>query len=81
MVIKCNQKKKSFRNYGKSIKELNALIEKKLQNLVRNKKRRKTEKKLQYFQEMQIVDDESKKSVSSFAESVKSGEISSSKFE
>ena len=34
------------------------------------------EKELQHFQEMQISDDESKKSVSSLAESVKSGEIS-----
>ena len=30
---------------------------------------------LQHFQEMQILDDESKKSVSNFVESVKSGEI------
>ena len=32
------KKKKSFRNYGKSNKELNALIEKKFQKFVKNKK-------------------------------------------
>ena len=37
------KKKKNYRNYGKSNKELNALIEKKIQKLVKNKKRRKTE--------------------------------------
>ena len=34
----------SFRNFGKSNKELNALIEKKFKKFVKNKKRRKTEK-------------------------------------
>ena len=38
----------------------------------------KTENKLQHFQEKQILDDESKKSVSIFAESVEIGEISAS---
>ena len=73
--------KKSFNNYGKSNKELNALIEKKFQKFVKNKKRRKTEKELQHFQEMQISDNESKKSVSSFDESVEDGEISTSNSE
>ena len=36
------KKKKPFKNYGKSNKELNALIEKKVQKFVKNKKRRKT---------------------------------------
>ena len=50
MVSKHKQKKKkTFKNYGKSTKELNALIEKKFQKFVKNKKRRKTEKELQYF--------------------------------
>ena len=70
--------KKSFNNYRKSNKELNALIEKKFQKFFKAKKRRKTEIELQHFQEMQISDSESKKSVSSFAESVESGEVSSS---
>ena len=48
------KKKKPFKNYGKSNKELNALIEKKFQKFVKNKKSRKTEKEHQYFQEMQI---------------------------
>ena len=53
MVNIHKQKKKNFfKNYGKSNKELNALIEKKFQKFVKNKKRRKTEKKLQHFQEM-----------------------------
>ena len=57
MVKKLKQrKKKNFKNYGKSNKELNALIEKKFHNFVKNKKRRKTEKELQHFQEMQISD-------------------------
>ena len=43
MVNKYKQKKKkSSRNCGKSNKELNALIEKKFQKFVKNKKRRKT---------------------------------------
>ena len=66
MVVKHKQKKKkNFKIYGKSNKELNALIEKKFQKFVKHKKRRKTEKELQHFQEMQISDDEGKKSVSS----------------
>ena len=56
-----SKKEKNFRNYGKSNKELNALVEKKFQKFVKNKKRRKTEKELQHFQEMQISDDKSKK--------------------
>ena len=72
------KKKKHFRNYGKSNKELNALIEKKFQKFVKYKNRRKTEKELQHFQEMQISNDESKKSVSSLVKSVESEEISSS---
>ena len=68
MVKKHKQKKKKpFKNYGKRNKELNALIENKFQKFVKNKKRRKTEKELQHFQDMQISDDESKKSISSFA--------------
>ena len=38
----------------------------------------KTEKALQHLQEMQPLDNESKKSISSFAEIVASGEISAS---
>ena len=82
MVNKHKQKKKKpFKNYGKSNKELNALIKKKFQKFVKNKKRRNLEKELQHFQEMQISDDESKKSISTFAESVESGEISASNSE
>ena len=52
MVNMHKQKKKiNFMNYGKSNKELNALIERKFQKNVKNKKR-KTEKELQHFQEM-----------------------------
>ena len=46
------KKKKTIKNYEKSNKELNALIEKKFQKLVKNNKRRKTKKELQHFQEM-----------------------------
>ena len=42
---------------------------------------RKTEKELQHFQEMQISEDESEKSVSSLTESVESRKISSSSSE
>ena len=53
MVVKHKQrKKKNFMNHGKSNKQLNALIESKFQKFVKNKKRRKTEKELQHFQEM-----------------------------
>ena len=78
---KQKKKKKNFRNYGKSNKELNALIEKRFQKFVKNKKRRKIEAELQHFHEMQIYDDESKNSVSSVAESMESREISSSNSE
>ena len=70
-------KKKNFR----SNKELNALIEKKIQKFVKNKKRRKTGKELQHFQEIHISDDKSNKNVSSLAESVEKGGISSSSSE
>ena len=61
MVVKHKQKKKKpFKNYEKSNKKLNAVIERKFQKFVKNKKRRKTEKGLQHFQEMQISDDQSK---------------------
>ena len=51
MVNKRKQKReKVFINYGKSNKELNSWIEKKFQKIVKNKKRMKTEKKLQHFQ-------------------------------
>ena len=52
-----SRKEKKFRNHGKSNKELNALIEKKFQKFVKNKKMRKTEKEHQHFQEIQISDD------------------------
>ena len=82
MVNKQKQKRKRVSwNYGKRKKELNALIEKKFQKFVKNKKRRKTEKELQHFQEMQNSNDECKKNVSSLAESVESGQISSFCFE
>ena len=44
--------KKNFRTYGNSNKEVNALIEKKFQKIIKNTKRRKTGKELQHFQEM-----------------------------
>ena len=71
MVNKHGQKKKkTFRSYGKSNKELHALIEK-----IFVKKRRTTEKENQHFQELLISDDEVQKSVSSVAESVESDVI------
>ena len=76
-----HKKKKTFKNYGKSDKELNALIERKFQKFVKNKRRRNKEKELQHFQEIQISDNESKKSISTLAESVENGEISSSSSE
>ena len=65
-------------SYGKSNKELSALIEKKLKNFVQNKKMRKIEKELQHIPEMPLSNDEIKKRVSSLAESVETEEISSS---
>ena len=82
MVCKHKQKKKkNFRNYGKSNKDINGLIEEKFWEFVKNKKGMKTEKELQHFHEMKVLDDESKKNISSLAESVKSVEISSSNSE
>ena len=82
MVNKHKQKKKKYiRNYEKSNKEINDLIEMKFQKFVKNKKRRKIEKELQHFQEMQNSNNKSKRNVSSLAENVESGEILSSIFE
>ena len=58
-------------------KKLNSLIEKKFRKFVKNKKRRKPEKKVQHLQELKLLDDESKKSVSSVTKSVVIEEISS----
>ena len=79
MVNKHKQKKKKFQELRN--RELNALIEKKFQKFVENKKTRKIEKEFKHFQAIQISDNESKKSVSSLAESVESGEIPSSSSE
>ena len=50
MVKKHKQrKKKPFKNYAKSNKELNELIEKNIPKFVKNKKKRKIEKELQHF--------------------------------
>ena len=50
MINKNKQrKKKNFKFCGKYNKEINALIEKKFQKFVKNKKRRKTEIELQHF--------------------------------
>ena len=51
---------------------------KEISKVCKKEKRRKTEKEIQHFQEMKIFDDESKKSVSSLAESVESEDILSS---
>ena len=75
------QQAQTEKELRKGNKELNALIEKKFQKFVKNKKRRKTKKELQHFQVMRISDEESKKSISSFVESVESGEISAPSFE
>ena len=62
MTKKRNQKKMKNNNaYGKSNKKMIPLVEKKFQKFVKNKKRRKTEKELQNFQELQIYNDEVKK--------------------
>ena len=69
------KKKKNFKVYLWSKKELNAMIAKKFQKLVKNKKRRKIEKELQYFQEQKIFKNKDQKSVSSVTESVESEDI------
>ena len=82
MVNKHKQKKKkNFKTYRKSNKVFNALMEKKFQKFVKYKKRRNTLKEVQHSQKIQISDDESKTKILSLAESVESGEISSSSSE
>ena len=80
MVNKLKQKKKKkTRNCKKRNKKLNALIEKKQITEVRQKQEKEENRqRLHSFQEIQISYDESKKSVSSLAESGESGEISAS---
>ena len=46
------EKKSSFNTYGKYNNELIASINYKFKKNVKNKKRRKTEKEVQHFQEM-----------------------------
>ena len=58
---KRKKKKKNFNTYGKNSKELNNLIEKKFQKFFKNKKRRKTEKELNHFKEMQFSNDKAKR--------------------
>ena len=78
MATKSEHKKKgNFKSYRKSNKELNALIENNAK-LYKSKKRRKIEKETHHFWELQFLNDESKKSVSSVGESV---EITSSNSE
>ena len=62
MVDKHKQeKKRNFKTYRKRNKEQNALIEKKFQKCVKNKKRRKTEKRASALQPNTDSDNESKK--------------------
>ena len=59
----------SHKAYGQNKKELNALIEKKFQIFVKNKKKRKTKKEIKHFQELQVSNDEEEKSISGVVES------------
>ena len=81
MVSKHKQRKKIHKASGFSNRKLYALIEKKLKIFVKNKKRMKTEKELQHFQDIQLLDNKSKQSIINIAESTKSGEIYSSSFQ
>ena len=45
------EKKRNYKSYGEKNNEVNALIEKKIKKVVKNKKRKMTEKAPQYFQE------------------------------
>ena len=67
MVNEHKQKKgEEKQELMKEHNKLNAIIGKKFQKFVKNKKRRKTEKELQHFQEIQISNNENKKSVSTW---------------
>ena len=82
MVNKHKQmKKKEFQELWKEQQGTQCSNQEQISEVCQNNKRRKAEKKLQHFQEMQISDNESKKSVSSLAESVESGDISASSSE
>ena len=72
------EEKKEFQILQKEQQRTECSNLKKIQKCVKNKKRRETEKELQYYQKIQISDKESKKSVSSLTESVESGVILSS---
>ena len=79
MINKLRQrKKKNFKSYGQRNIQLNALIENIHQKIVKNKKRRKTEKELQHFQDYQIFNDDDKKNNSGVVESVENRETLSS---
>ena len=71
-------KKEKIKIYRNSNKEMNALIEKIIKKFAENNKKGKPEKELQYFHKLHLLEDESKKNVSSVVESVESGEILSS---
>ena len=65
MINKHKQKKNNFNTYGMSNKELNALIEKNFQKLIKNKKRKKIKRRASELPRMLVTDNERKKSVSS----------------
>ena len=65
------KEKKSFKPLKKSNKTLNALIEKKFQNFVKNKKKKENRGGVITLPKNILSDDESKKIISSLAESVK----------
>ena len=67
MVSKHKQKKQvKLQELRKDQQRAQCSYQEKFQKFVINKKRRKTEKELQHFQEMQISDDESDKSSSAW---------------
>ena len=79
MVNKPWKKKKSNKEYAHDKTKSIALIEKKFQKYVKIKKRRKSKKE---FRHLQISDDEEDKMrISSVAEIIESGEITSSNSE
>ena len=55
-ISKQKKKEKNFKPYAQGKKELNVLIEINSKISLKNKKRKKTEKILQHYQELEIFD-------------------------
>ena len=75
MVRKHKQKRRISETMERATRNTMLLLKRNSRSLLKTRKGRRQKKSSSTFKKIQISDDESKKSVSSFAESGESGEI------